>query len=253
MKYKSTLLMAMILAVLCAGYWGMLRREEDVARKVVEAKRFFSVEAKDVIALEIDRFDQDPNAARRNTNGSWTFVKPDATVVALQELWERVATAFAELKNERTISEDMENLADYGLEEPALVVTAEMTEGSKHVLHIGSTEPTKVHRFAQLDGGPVFLIAGPAFYELNRSLNELRDRFLIDDRDAAILWFEFARIWTGLEKTKAENPPAPGEESVQVTLKRENAESPWVMLSPYEAPANQELVEVLVAEVQFGI
>jgi len=39
---------------------------------------------------------------------------------------------------------------------------------------------------------------------------------------------------------------------VQITLKRDDAGSPWVMVSPYEAAADQELVNELVGEVQFG-
>jgi len=90
---------------------------------------------------------------------------------------------------------------------------------------------------------------------LNRNLDDLRHRFLVDDREANINDLQFAWIWTGdlpSDRPVPERAPAVGEESTVIRVSRDNPKSPWRMIAPVEAAANQEAVDAFVKEVQFA-
>lgn len=253
MKYKGTLALALALALLCAAYWGMQWQRGRAAERAREAKRVFSFGPDSIVEIEIDRLDEAPVAAGRKDAGGWAMIKPSPTIVPLVPLWERVAAQLSQLTNERTLMARLDDPAVYGLADPALTVRARSAAGAAHFLRFGSLEPTQNYRYAQLDDGPVFLVTKQAFFELDRPLNDLRNRFLVNDRNAALLRIDFSWIWTGRGSMTMEDPPIPGEESVAVTVVRKDAASPWRMMSPLEATANQELVEELAREIQFAV
>lgn len=253
MKAKHTLALALALALLCVGYWGLLQTRRQVVQQRIEAKRLYAFDGAAVTSLEIQQVGEPAAAATRPAGGLWAMQKPHPAIVPLQPLWDRVAGALAQLKNERTITEEPGDVAQYGLTEPALTLTAQTEAGENIRLAFGGQEPTQTYRYAQLDDGTVFLVDEKAFFELNRSLPELRNRFLVNDRESALVRVEFARIWTGRGHEKMEHPPAVGEESVAVAVERDNPEAPWKMIEPVAAPADQEAVNALASEIQFAL
>ncbi len=253
MKYRSTLALALALALLCAAYWGMQWRRGRAAERAREAKRVFAFSAGAIHEIEIDRLDEAPVAAGRKESGGWAMIKPSPAIVPLEPLWDRVAAQLAHLTNERTLLARADDPAAYGLADPALTVRARSAAGEDHLLRFGSLEPTQTYRYVQLDDGQVFLVNKQAFFELDRSLKDLRNRFLVNDRNAALLRMEFAWIWTGRGTMMMEDPPEVGEESIAVTVVRDSATSPWRMTAPVAAAANQELVEALAREIQFAV
>ncbi|HPO13325.1 MAG TPA: DUF4340 domain-containing protein [Candidatus Hydrogenedentes bacterium] len=253
MKFRSTLLLGLILAVLCGAYFGMQHWRVREARQAAEAKKKYSFEADEVQALEIHRLNESPCAAERATGKPWVITQPDPSIVPLQLMWDRVAQYLALLTNERTISEQAGDAAQYGLDEPALKMEARLASGKVIRLKFGKLDPTESYRYAQEDDGGIFLAAKNSFFELDRSLNDLRDRFLLNDRESPLVRFEFARIWTGRKEAAMENPPPVGTESVAVVLDRAAKDAPWRMRAPVDAPADQEKVEELVKQVQYAM
>ncbi len=253
MKFRSTIVLGLVFAALCGMYFGAQKFKDRGARRAEAAKRLFTFEAPAVQALEILRINEPPCAAERTGEGPWAITQPESSIVPHQALWSRVAQHVAALTNERTIAIHAANAADYGLDTPALTVRARLASGEKVHLSFGSLDPTESFRYAQQDGGPVFLVTKNAFFELDRSLNDLRDRFLWNDRESPLRRFEFARIWTGRKETAMDNPPAIGAESVTVVFERPSSEAPWQMRAPVEAPANQEKVDELVKQVQYAV
>ncbi len=253
MKFRTTLLMAVVLAVLCAAFWGMKYQQARSHQQSIEAKRLFHFDGVAVRRLEIGRMNETASAAERRPDGKWTMVKPDPAILPLDALWDRVANHLAQLSNEREIAPGSADLKTFGLGEPALRVAAETESGGAISLLFGDLDPTQKYRYTRLNDGPIFLVAKDEFFELDRSLNDLRDRFLVNDRESAILRIEFARIWTGKGGAKMKDPPPVGSESVPVTLTRASKDAAWRLESPVQALADQEKVDALTKEVQFAM
>lgn len=252
MKPRHTLGLAAVLALLCAGYWGMLHWRQESQHAAVEAKRLFSFDGAAVSSLEIQRVGEAASAASRRAEGGWSVQKPNASIRPMNLIWDRVASALAQLKNERTIIEKPEDIAQYGLAEPALTILARTGAEEEIRLIFGNKEPAEKYRYAQNADGKVFLVDDKAFFELNRPLDDLRNRFLVKDREAALLRLEFARIWTGRGK-QPENAPAVGTESVNVVVERKAKDAEWRMTAPEDVLANQEAANALASEIQFAV
>lgn len=253
MSFRSTLALLLVLLVLCGGYWGMGRWTERSERRALEVKRVFEFPPEAVVSIEVQQLDETPTAAERAPGEPWIMTKPHTDIPPLQLLWDRLAQALSELTNERTINEYSREEEQYGLHDPVLEVKGRAQDGAAFSIRFGYLEPTQNYRYAQLNEQGVFLARKESFFELNRSLTDLRHRFLVEDRDAPLLRLEFARIWTGKDEITLEDPPGIGEESVAVVLERTSPESPWRMTAPFEGPADQERADALSSEIQFGL
>jgi len=253
MNAKSTAILLGLLVLLCAGYWVMLRSEETVEQRVEEAKRVFDFEPDDLVALSVERLGEAPSAGRRDDDGDWSVTAPHDTIVANQLVWNRVAEAFAHLADERTLEDALLDLPAYGLDGPALTVSGVTKRGDAVKVAFGLTEPTQLCRYAHLlEGGEprVFLVEVAAFHELNRSLLDLRDRYLFALGEQGVTRLEFALFWQGDDDP--DRDLAAGDESVAIVVERSD-EGVWRVIEPFDAPADQEQVGALVKEVQFSV
>lgn len=253
MRPRSTLVLVAVLVLLCAGYWGMNSLRARRVEEAQQARRIFDFEGARVKRMGIAQINQPVVEGERVAEGRWRITAPNDTIPPLHPLWDRVAERLAGLVNQRTVLSSPGDLAQYGLDVPALTVTAEVEGRAPLRLVFGDVEPTQRNRYARLDDGPLFLVPTESFFELNRSLEELRHRFLVENREADILEVQFAWVWTGNPDAPEEEQPELGEESTVITLKRDAPGAPWRMTSPVEAPANQERAEEFVKEVQFAV
>lgn len=254
MKPKHTFLLLLVLVALCGGYWGAGQLKTQQTQQIQEAKRLFSFAPTAVKSIELKRVDGPVCAAERDAAGQWKFLKPNPTIQPLKPVWDRIGVALAELMNQRVIDDSPQDLKAYGLDEPRLTLSA-VVEGHEPIaLTVGSPEPTQVSRFARLGDGPVFLLDSKAFFELDRELDFLRYRFLVDNRDAPLLRIEYTRIWTGRDALpeSMKTAPAIGEESTKTIVERAAVDQPWRMTSPVDAMADQEAVNALATELQFA-
>ena len=252
MSFKSTALLALTLFVLCGVYVGMKYLAVKKAVEQIQESRLFQFEASQITELAITRVGEPTSKAVRDDQTGWRIVEPSDTIIAFPMLWERVAAHLTILSSARTIAQPAEDSSQYGLMEPALTVAFRLAgQPEPTTLAFGDLTPTQQFRYACKNGGEIFLVHKDAFFELDRPLDQLRSRFLVDDRESPILHFEFARIAQGTEKT--EEPLAPGTESVLVTLERDNPQALWRLTSPIESGADQALAQGLVAAVQYAV
>ncbi|MBI2425417.1 MAG: DUF4340 domain-containing protein [Candidatus Hydrogenedentes bacterium] len=253
MKARSLIFMLAVLVLLCSYYAGQEAWKRTQRTQAVEARKLFDFEAKALQKLSITRIGEPASTAERGEGGAWKITAPNASIDPLDMLWDRLCDRVAQLQNFRTIEEHPVELARYGLEEPVLVVEG-ATATESFTLRFGLEEPTRTYRYVQFNAGPIYLVPSrPDFFELNRSLLDLRHAFLVKDREDPILRLEYARILTEEDAAKMQNPPPVGEESETVIFARDDAQSPWRMLAPVEGAADQDKVNAFVSEVQFGL
>ncbi len=257
MKPRALLVLVLLFAALIGAYWFMGAREASQLRTAIEARALFDFTGEDVQSIEIERIGEAPIAAERATD-TWRITKPHPAIRPFPLLWDRMAEKLSAFESARTITTQLDDASQYGLEPPALVVRARIggeTGPQNVVLRFGELAPTQNHRYTQGSDGAVFLLHKDAYFELNRSLDELRHRFLVARRDAELLEIEYARIWRGGAEVPPPGKELPevGQESVTVHLKRPEPDAPWRLSSPVEAVADQEAVNGFVTAVRFAL
>ncbi|HOV32151.1 MAG TPA: DUF4340 domain-containing protein [Candidatus Hydrogenedens sp.] len=255
MRWRSTSVLILILVVLIVLYWTSNWWKEE--KKIVqeEAKKIFTFDQSAVRELHLQQAGKPLCVGKKSADGKWNFEKPSTDIPAFQLMWDRVAQKLTELKNQRTLLEKVEDKSAYGLDKPALTIKA-VVDGMNEPIELafGFLDPTHTYRYTTRDGKSVFLVDDKQFFELNRSLEDLRFRFLVKDREVPLSRIEFARIWTEDDEMKdSEYMPKVGEESVVVIMERENENAPWYIISPNKGLADQEAVNALASEIQYGV
>lgn len=153
----AALLAAMFLALL--AFDG--ERPEPGLARFAPAGLLADWPAREVAAIEVDAATQ-RRMFRREPGGIW---RADAAgVAAMPDLAERIETGLTLLRNSAPQRTDLsrEQLGEFGLLPPRLVVTARMTGGASVTIEFGGLNPLGLERYARIVGRPEILLM-PAF------------------------------------------------------------------------------------------
>lgn len=258
MSLKSVAVLFVVLVILCLGYWLMVSTEEKARREVIEAKKLYTFKPEDLHTVRVKRIGEPATVGTQSEAGAWKIIEPHA-IEARGIVWDRVAKAVAGLSNERTIEAAPQDPAKYGLlDEPQLTVTASSRTGEEIHLAFGDAEPTQTYRYAQAGEGAIFLVSNNAFLELNRSLLDLRYRYLFHTGETGFTWIEYTRIFedqvedTQIVETVPSEPTDTGTESRTIVLERGD-DGLWYMRRPVRALADQAQVAALVREIRYAV
>ena len=104
MKTRTNIALLVVLLALCAGYWLLVRSQQQHKVDVVEAKRLFAFAPGDVTSITIQREGERASTGAHEPDGTWRITAPMA-IPANSLIWDRVAKNVAELSNQRTVEE----------------------------------------------------------------------------------------------------------------------------------------------------
>lgn len=256
MNYKMTLVLCGLLAALCAGYLAMLRLERHSRDREFDKGLVFRFQPEELRSVSLQMEDRRPTVAETAGDARWRIVQPHV-IEAQNEVWVRVVTTLVDLFNVRTIESAPRDLTPYGLDKPRLTIRAATADGAEHVVLFGGKDSMQANHYAQVDGGDIILVSDRQFRELNRSLLDLRYRYVFTWGEQGITRLEYARIFPKTNEQGVPLPPdesglVPFEEPAVIIIERD-ANDVWRLLAPFEGPANQELADRLAREIQFAV
>ena len=134
-KIQLVVLLALLI-VFIGGYFGLKKHNENVEAKESEPKYTALALGDDAVITELKV---------KNANGEFDLVKQDddTWLLASDNTLDIDETKITpKINNLKTITSDQvvegaENLADFGLEDPAIVVDFTLSDGTTHTLKIG--------------------------------------------------------------------------------------------------------------------
>ena len=221
MRWQTTAILALVLALLGVGYYVYeVRlgpgREEAAARK----GRVFTAETKDVTEIQLKRGGETVRLKRDGEN--WELLEPlraRGSRPTADEILANVLTA----KIDREIDPNPKTAADFGLDKPAADLTLTLKDGKTVGVELGAKNPTGVWVYAREHGKPAVFVLGESV---------LRDatRPVADFRDRTVLAFD-AKDVTGFEVTTPDQ-----------TLAVERADKGWRMTRPAPLAADGEVI-----------
>jgi hypothetical protein len=235
MKSRTTLVLVLVALVL-GGLVALDRyrgTSTDDARK--RSKRLLNFESKDITGLKIDFTNR--VYALEKAGELWQIKQP----LRVRANYSTVSSIFDELEfseRARAIPEKelkSMNLADFGLQNPRIRLTL-YSKREPIILLVGNETPTKDAVYVQLQGEKNVLVAPRSIYDrLNRTLDDLRDRLVIDFQPASATRIEIKSADRAIELAKS------GAST--------NAESRWALTRPLAARADQRKVGELLADL----
>ena len=113
MSIRATIVLALLLAILCAAYWALTRREIETVRRTIEARRLADFTAENVCRITVRPADGPTVAAERDAAGAWRITEPLGGIPADQARWNGLAANMAALLSARIIDEAPADLARF--------------------------------------------------------------------------------------------------------------------------------------------
>lgn len=214
MSLRYTAALLLILAGL--GAWVYLvefPREEREER----ARALFEIEADAIDHLRLERGEATVELERQGD--AWQLVAPvqataDATAV------KALVDAVAGCKVDKDLGAMTDDLARFGLAEPLVTLTLGHGDAESVTVRVGKAAPVGNAAYIQRGGDGNVLLTNAAFRSsVDKELDDLRDRRLLDFADEDVRWFEIRR----------------GEHRVRLERGEDNA---WRMTAPAEFAAD---------------
>jgi hypothetical protein len=211
-------------------YWGTSTRD-----RAAKSKRILDFQSKDITGLQIDLTNQVYTLER--SGDQWQIKQP----LDVRASYSTVSSILDELefaeRNRVITGKELTGLApkDFGLQNPRIRLTLQDKKRSI-ILLIGNETPTRDAIYVQLQGKKDVLVAPKSIYErVDRTLDDLRDRTVIDFQAASATRIEIKSIDRVIELSKS-----------AITT---NAEPRWALTRPLVARADQRKVSELLADL----
>lgn len=178
MKLRKYIIYLIIL-VLLAGYYAYFEvyRKEKNQRAAEESKKVFTVDVGEVDQVKLLRKDQPPIVLVREEGKDWTITEPLKKEADKMEV-EELLGYLNNVERQMVISEKTDDLAQYGLEHPSLIISFHLKDGWREI-QFGDVNPLGKDYYAKTkDGSEVFVVASSTHQVLNKDLYKLRDKSL---------------------------------------------------------------------------
>jgi hypothetical protein len=179
MKFRGLFLAIVVLAGLVGLLYWSNHRKPAPAAEAATTPKILSLKPADITRLDIKKKDAPDLVLAKDSAGKWQIDQPEP-MRADQGHVQMVLNSLSSLSSDQLIEDKANNLADYGLSDPAVQVTiAEAGNKQQHLL-IGDDTPTRSGAYAMLVGDPrVFTIATYNKNGVDKTAGDLRDLRLL--------------------------------------------------------------------------
>ena len=175
MKFKGTLIWALVLIVLVAFVY-LYEIKGGQQRQVAEeeAKKLLPLRTEEVLELTLRRPSE--TVVCRRTGGDWVITEPIETAGDRAAI-DRILQTLAQAEKHRTVTDSAADLSHFGLDPPQITVQIRSGEGLEGIVHLGQKNPIGSHIYARLADRPtVYLTGTPLLTQVQTELFQLRDR-----------------------------------------------------------------------------
>jgi len=179
-RFRSTFALLGIFLLLGGYvYFTEYRGRDERAQKEATKKKLFPAELKDMVELSLVYPDHRISAVRKDDK-NWEITDPKG-IDADSEAWEMLASSIGQIEKEETVVSTNPDLAVYGLDKPAIQVTAKMKDGHSVGVLFGGENPSKSQNYAKLvDGTEVFLSPVNWSRTFQKTLTDMRNKKVLD-------------------------------------------------------------------------
>ncbi len=232
MRFKGTAILFLVFAVLGGYvYFTEFRGKEERQKREEAKKKVFQVEDKDISEISLIYPDRMITGVKKGDK-QWEITSP-AGVDADPDEWQQLASNIPKIEREDTVAQNVQDLAQFGLKDPAVKLSAKTKDGKTIEILFGGENPRKTYNYAKLPGGvDVFLTASNWAKTFTKNLSDLRNKkvleFEADDIDAV-------KIAEGTKELEAQKP---GDN--------------WQLKKPIDAKADSSEMSTFVSSIRFA-
>src|SRR5215813_1418037 len=180
MRFKGTA--ALFLAFIVLGgyvYFTEFRGKEERQKQEQSKKRVFPVEEKDITEVSLIFPDRTITGVKK-AEKQWEITSPTGLEADSDE-WEQLASNVPKIEREDTVAQNVQDLAQFGLKDPAVKVAAKTKDGKTLEILFGAENPKKSYNYAKLaSGNDVFLSASNWAKSFTKNVSDLRNKKVLE-------------------------------------------------------------------------
>lgn len=180
MRFKSTAILFIVFLFLGGYvYFSEYRGKEERQKQEEAKKKVFQVEQKDITEISLIYPDRTITGVKKGEK-QWQITSPSG-IEADSEEWEQLASNIPGIQREDTVAEKVQDLAQFGLKDPPVKVSAKTTDGKTLEVLFGAENPKKTHNYATLaSGSDVFLATSNWVKTFTKSVSDLRNKKVLE-------------------------------------------------------------------------
>lgn len=198
MKWKTLIILSVILALLILAIFYVEKREEK--KEKFEGK-LLTYNSSEINKVELKRGSE--SIVFEKKDDTWEITSPLKTKADKYTV-ERLVEDFSDLKIERKVEENARDLKKYGLETPYRILKIFKKDGNSLTVHIGIENPIDGALYAKKpEENIVYLI--PSFLKsgLDKPLFDFRNKKILEfekDKVNRIIWESEGKRWNAYKK-----------------------------------------------------
>jgi hypothetical protein len=181
MKLSRLLIAAVLLAGLFGALWYSNKKEDEKAKAPPEDKtaKILTLKEADIVGLEIKKRAGEDTVLSKSDSGVWSITAPKP-LPADQSAVGSITGTVNNLAADRTIDDNVTDLASYGLAPAADEVIFKLKDGKTKTLLIGDSNPAGNDVYAKVDGDThLYTMASSTKTNLDKESKDLRDKRLL--------------------------------------------------------------------------
>src|SRR4030095_10284535 len=180
MRFKGTA--ALFLAFIVLGgyvYFTEYRGKEERQKQAEAKKKVFQVQDKDITEVSLTFPDRAITGVKKGEK-QWEITPPPGLEADSDE-WEQLASNVPKIEREETVAQNVQDLAQFGLKDPAVKVAAKTKDGKTLEILFGAENPKKTYNYAKLPtGNDVFLSASNWARSFTKNVSDLRNKKVLE-------------------------------------------------------------------------
>src|SRR5438105_14178821 len=180
MKFKGTAILFLIFGLLGAYVYFFEVRGQEQRQKQEEAKKkTFQVDEKDITEISLIYPDRTITGVKKG-NKQWEITSPAGIEADSDEL-QQLASNVPRIQREDTVEQNAQDLAPFGLKDPAVKVAAKTKDGKTLEISFGAENPKKTYNYARLPNNTdVFLTASNWAKTFTKNVSDLRNKKILE-------------------------------------------------------------------------
>jgi len=226
MKLKTTLILALILALIASYYYFFeVKRTKQVEKEKAEARKLFHYSPEEVTQLKLKGADE--VILCQKVGEEWRLEEPVQAKGDKEEI-ERLINNILDIEQERLIVNEPADLKQFGLSPPTTGELSFQVKEEWETLQVGDETPTGASLYAKKgDSNEVMLVGSLARSYIKKEVYDLRNK--------TILPFELERV--GQFRYRA---------AQQEVICEKTGENQWNLLKPLKTKADSDKIQPLL-------
>lgn len=191
MRFKGTfVLLILFLGLGSYVYFTEIRGREARQQAEEAKKKVFQVEQKDITEISLVYPDRTITGVKKGEK-KWEMTSPSG-IEADPDEWDLLASYVPKIERDQTVMDNAPDLAEFGLNEPAIKLIAKTSGGQTLEVLFGNENPRKTLNYAKLsNSNEVFLTPNSWATSFTKTVSDLRNKrvleFEVDDVDMVTL------------------------------------------------------------------